>query len=425
VFADSVAPNREDSTPARHELALGVVIAATVGGLVVGGVSAKLLHDARPEFAVFLASVLGLALYAMIRKVAHATANLSLRVSIASGAVCFVMAYFVVLAGETYRLALTPDHLDRLGRGMILLARMVGAASVAILIVIVAVWRDVGRQHAATFSGLAQLIIPVGMAAAGFVISMSAFMAVVALVPRPASLYLLVLMTFVLPLALTLSWTYVHVQLVSNWEVSVVPEPLTAALAELQRRCRFRFDRVICLDARYGGGRVGAVSSSARTATLFVSQPLTEMLNRDELLAVLAHETGHVELHHTRRKLLFGLLATATVLTAGFGVMVGLKLFMPHSLEVVAIILSGGVVGVGRQSYDTFVTRRHEREADEYAARAVSAAALLSALEKLGAGGRAVTMANRWTTHSTWEVRSERLRQKAIAATEDTAKSRT
>ncbi len=69
------------------------------------------------------------------------------------------------------------------------------------------------------------------------------------------------------------------------------------------------------------------------------------------------------------------------------------------------------------QFYDTFVTRRHEREADEYAARAAGAGALLRALEKLGAGRSPIAIANRWTTHSTWEIRSRRLRD--MAARED------
>lgn len=34
MFADSVAPNREDAAPARHTLALDVAIAATIGALI-------------------------------------------------------------------------------------------------------------------------------------------------------------------------------------------------------------------------------------------------------------------------------------------------------------------------------------------------------------------------------------------------------
>ncbi|MGH2436178.1 MAG: hypothetical protein ACRDFA_04200 [bacterium] len=60
----------------------------------------------------------------------------------------------------------------------------------------------------------------------------------------------------------------------------------------------------------------------------------------------------------------------------------------------------------------TYVTRRLEAEADEYAVDVAGAQALLGALESLRARALLGPLThNRWTTHSVWERRVARIRQ--------------
>jgi STE24 endopeptidase len=204
-------------------------------------------------------------------------------------------------------------------------------------------------------------------------------------------------------------WTYVYSLVLARCEVEK-PHALIRALADLKSRCGFQFDRVICLDGSYANGRMAGVTSTARSNTLLISETLASVLDRDELLAVLAHETAHVELRHFRRKLMVKVPATAAALTGSVALSMSLGLVVPRSMDFLRVMFASGSIAFWHPLYDRFVTRKHECEADEYAARAVSASALLHALEKIGADRSPIT-ANRWTTHSTWEIRSERLRE--------------
>jgi len=102
----------------------------------------------------------------------------------------------------------------------------------------------------------------------------------------------------------------------------------------------------------------------------------------------------------------------AAALAGSVALSMSLGLVVPRNLDFLRFMFSGASTAVWHPLLERFVARKHECEADEYAARAVNAGALLSALEKIGADRSPLT-ANRWTTHSTWEIRSERL--KALA----------
>ncbi len=397
---------------------MGAVITAVLAGILAGGLGAKLLHDAYPTIAILVAPPLGMGLYVLVRAIANASGNPFLRAAVTLSATCFTIFYFVVLAGEDWRPVRSADAVVRLLQAVAFLARILGAAALAVVIAGGAAWKVAGEaRRTVRPDALAPFMVSAGLGAGAFTLSMATLVASIALLPRAASLYVLVVIPFVLPLIFNGVWTYMYVRLLSRWEVEALPEALVNGLADLRSRCGFQFDRVVCLDACYGNGRVGAVTSTLRSTTLFISEPLPGVLDRHELLAILAHETAHVELRHFRRKLVFGLLATAI----GFGcymvVLMALDGLVPRNLRLAQFLLIGALYSLARSIYDTSVTRRHEREADEYAARAAGAGALLRALEKLGGGRSPIAMANRWTTHSTWEIRSRRLQD--MAARED------
>ncbi len=402
-----------DTPPAAQHVPVGAMTAAVVAGIVAGGLGGKLLHDVYPTIAILLAPLLGLGLYVLVRRVANADGNPSVRGAVMLSATCFTAFYFFVLAGETWHPIRARDALVRLVQALTFLARMLGAAALPIVIAGVAAWHAAGeaRRHVRP-GAVAPLIVAIGLGAAAFTVSMSIFVASIAVLPRAVSPYVMVGVVLILPFVFYGVWTYVYGLVLSRWEVEM-PESLVRALADLKSRCAFQFDRVICLDGSYGNGRLAAVTSTLRSTTLIISEPLAELLGGDELLAILAHETAHVELGHFRRKLRLGLLTSVVSLSLYVALSLALDQVVPRTLRLGQFMLLGMLFVFARQFYVTFVTRRHEREADEYAARSAGANALLSALEKLGAGRSPFRTANRWTTHSTWEIRSRRLREMA------------
>jgi STE24 endopeptidase len=111
-----------------------------------------------------------------------------------------------------------------------------------------------------------------------------------------------------------------------------------------------------------------------------------------ELVSVLAHETGHLKLRHIFRMLLFSVVQITMTLWV-FSLFVGnpgLSLAMGGSayaleLNLIAFgILFGPIAAVSGLAALIF-SRRHEYQADAFAARTASAADLASALKRLSA----------------------------------------
>lgn len=117
----------------------------------------------------------------------------------------------------------------------------------------------------------------------------------------------------------------------------------------------------------------------------------------DEILAVLAHEAGHAKLGHIRRMFVVSLLST--------GVYLGLLQLFIHSpwlqqaLSFEAMSLHAGMVGfavlftplsLAMGALSNVLSRRHEREADDYAVRTTGdTQAMAQALKRLAADSMA------------------------------------
>ncbi len=164
--------------------------AAVAAGIVAGGLGVKLLHDAYPTIAVVLAPLLGMGLYVLIRVIANANGNPSLRGTVMLSATCFTGFYFFVLAGEAWRPLRSSDALVRLVQAVTFLARMLGAGALAVLIAGVAAWQAAGEERRKVRPGaLAPLIVTVGLGAGALILSMAILVASIALLPRAASVY--------------------------------------------------------------------------------------------------------------------------------------------------------------------------------------------------------------------------------------------
>jgi Zn-dependent protease with chaperone function len=121
------------------------------------------------------------------------------------------------------------------------------------------------------------------------------------------------------------------------------------------------------------GGIIGANAMALPGGTVIVTDQLLEILQPYELLAVLAHETGHVELQHGLRNIIQSLGVTMV-----FSTIIGDVSMLAESALVAAPVV------VQQMSY----SKDMEREADAFArqqlaALGVSPACLGSALQRL------------------------------------------
>lgn len=177
-----------------------------------------------------------------------------------------------------------------------------------------------------------------------------------------------------------------------------MPEgPLKQAIEDLGKRCGFPLSGVFVMDGSKRSTKANAFFSGfGKRKKIALFDTLIENSSQDELLAVLAHEIGHFRRGHIRQRLAVGILQTAAIfyllglaidpygafarqLFDAFGVAtisphVGLVLFS-LLLQPVAKLLS-----VAANAW----SRRHEFEADAFAAEVMgSGAPLAGALRKL------------------------------------------
>jgi STE24 endopeptidase len=117
---------------------------------------------------------------------------------------------------------------------------------------------------------------------------------------------------------------------------------------------------------------------------------LINSLERPEVEAVLAHELGHYRLRHVQK-----LLAASCVLTlAGWALLgfvaqspwfyAGLGVSQPSPyMALLLFVMAGPVFAVFLRPLVSYVSRRFEFQADDYAARYADAGALIGGLKKL------------------------------------------
>ena len=389
---------------------VGLTVAVVVVALVVGAGVGGLVHDATPRLAWVTAIALCGGLFAVARWLAR-SAPTHRRLLAVIALACVTFSYLLVLGGESTPRPISRSPLSFFTLAVRLLAVLAVAAAVPTLVLVSALRSgrtrdpDQFRLHstpqlltAATAAAMILLAVLLS-AAAGW--ASSAPWRTLAIVSVGLGSPVLLL-----PLA-----AYMYQRLLSRWRVSQPPRALLGGLEELRDRTGFAFEDVLCLQAPFGNGRVCQVVTRPNHATLVVSESIADDLTAPQLLAVLAHEAAHVCLNHFRRKIAWGAVAGIVGLTTAVVAQMLIGPFWPRGLRF------AGVLGVLlplimlRGLYDAFVTRRHEAEADEFAVDTAGGQALIDALGVLGGSGPGGTLVhNRWTTHSTWERRTARIR---------------
>ena len=176
------------------------------------------------------------------------------------------------------------------------------------------------------------------------------------------------------------------------------PGILRERVERLLVRCRFGAARLFVVDGSRRSSHANAwFAGLGRAKRVALFDTLLERLSPDEVEAVLAHEIGHYRLHHVARRIawsaaasLVGLALLAAVARApwfleGLGIAaddVPAMLIRP-GVALVLFVLALPAFTFVLAPVASAWSRRHEFEADAFAANHASAPALVAALTRL------------------------------------------
>jgi len=151
-------------------------------------------------------------------------------------------------------------------------------------------------------------------------------------------------------------------------------------------------NRVLQVDASRRSRHSNAYFTGiGRAKRIVLFDTLVEEMDDDEILAILAHEAGHWRLGHIRKRLLGGALLSLVACYGAFRLLtwdglpglVGLEQASFYARVVILGFLARLAV-FGLTPAESYLSRRHERQADDYAAGlSGKPEALASALVKL------------------------------------------
>ncbi|WP_119299623.1 M48 family metallopeptidase [Dongia deserti] len=194
-------------------------------------------------------------------------------------------------------------------------------------------------------------------------------------------LALLIVPTFIMPLF--------------NKFEPVEDESLKARIEALMKRCGFRAKGLFRMDgskrSSHGNAFFTGFGPSKR---IVLFDTLMERLTPDEIEAVLAHELGHFKLRHVLRRVVayFGLSLLVLAFLGwlfrerwfyeGFGIDPAMARDMPLT-GMLLFFLVFPLVSTWFRAIPNYVSRRHEFQADSYAANHARAKDLATALVKL------------------------------------------
>jgi STE24 endopeptidase len=170
-------------------------------------------------------------------------------------------------------------------------------------------------------------------------------------------------------------------------------EPLRARVERLLARCGFAAKGLFVMDGsrRSSHGNAYFTGFGAARRIVFFDTLLSR-LQPEEIEAVLAHELGHFKLKHVVKRIAW-FAAASLLLLALLGWLVGEPWFYAglgvpgapprYGVALVLFILALPVFTFLAAPLASLYSRRHEFEADAYAAEYASAPALVAALVKL------------------------------------------
>ena len=191
-------------------------------------------------------------------------------------------------------------------------------------------------------------------------------------------------------LAMSWAWPVLIAPLFNTF--SPLKDPaLVSRIESLLQRCGFASKGVFVVDGSRRSAHGNAYFTGiGRNKRIVFFDTLLERLQPAEVEAVLAHELGHFRLRHVRKRLVVSILVSLCGLAllgwlAGqpaFYVALGVTTPSTHAALLLFLLAAPPFV-LFATPLSSIWSRRHEFEADAFAARTASAPELVSALVKL------------------------------------------
>ncbi|WP_456415056.1 M48 family metallopeptidase [Thiolapillus sp.] len=191
---------------------------------------------------------------------------------------------------------------------------------------------------------------------------------------------------------LLLSWIYPLIIAPMFNKFSPLQDPaLKKRLEKLLQRCGFHSKGMFVMDGSRRSSHGNAYFSGfGKSKRIVFFDTLLDGLEADEIEAVLAHELGHFKHRHVLKRMLY----MATVSLLGLALLNWLMqqewFFQGLGATTQSHAMALALFLLATPAFTTFITpfftawsRKHEFEADSYAAQQSSAAALISGLVKL------------------------------------------
>lgn len=195
-----------------------------------------------------------------------------------------------------------------------------------------------------------------------------------------------------LSFGLLISWIFpTFIAPLFNKFMPLENETLKEKITALMERCGFASNGIFVMDgskrSSHGNAYFTGIGKNKR---IVFFDTLLETLDADEVEAVLAHELGHFKHHHVRK----GLVVNAIITLAGLAILAWLikqdafysVLGVSQPSTYMALILFSMVMpllSIYLQPIMSHLSRKHEFEADDFAAKQSQPQTLIKALVKL------------------------------------------
>ncbi len=195
-----------------------------------------------------------------------------------------------------------------------------------------------------------------------------------------------------LSFGLLISWIYpTFIAPLFNKFMPLENEELRERITGLMDRCGFASNGIFVMDGSKRSSHGNAYFTGlGKNKRIVFFDTLLETLDANEVEAVLAHELGHFKHHHVRK----GLILNAVITLAGLGILAWLikqesfytVLGVSHASTYMALILFSMVMplfSIYLTPVMSHLSRKHEFEADDFAAEQSQPQTLIKALVKL------------------------------------------
>jgi STE24 endopeptidase len=176
-----------------------------------------------------------------------------------------------------------------------------------------------------------------------------------------------------------------------NKQTPLEEGPLKSAIKEMSDKTGFILDNVYVIDGSKRSTKANAYFTGLGSKKRIVLyDTLINDLSIEEIVAVLAHEIGHYKKKHSLKGTISGLFQTGITLFL-FSLLINnpflsaaLNVEVPNfHISLIAFGILYSPVSMITGILSSFVSRKHEYQADKYAVEYSDAQALISALKKL------------------------------------------